>query len=934
MLSLKLFEQLEEICSMKNDKYLFGGMQVIFTGDFYQLPPVQNQLYNDSGKFCFESDIFNQVFHKHILKQVHRQDDPELINVINEVARGELSPHTVSYMSSLHHPLQESKTDVHDIKLFSTNYLVDDFNRKCLLNHPGEVFQYTAKESGHIKYLSRILAPATLWLKCGCPVILLRNLSNKLVNGLLGTVVRCESSGPVVHFPTIDVTTQLDRVAFSVYSPDRNENVAERVQIPIKPAFALTIHKAQGMTLPRVEVDCRQIFLPGQLGVAIGRATTKEGLRVINFSPDSCPTPPACIDRYMTSPSKEETKLCCQTERMSKPLNPLVFSLKDIEDMDLLCFTGGDRDVDTAQEMTEEDDEDVFDEDFDNVIRKISTDKTCVIPQGFDCKTELRSLITENVITPIQAETNSVIDQLLSEEQCHKTEEFVSKQFSALGDLIQLLEISDKDPEPVKGPKLAEFYTKCHEHCTSEQMKLDAMILFCELSSNVSTKVSGHICYNLHVAARKFLLQQKERLYEVCGSVGSTRFLTESSLGKVRYVSGFCVAKLRYKYVKTQYANCYRTSPESQQAYQESKAIIRLLDSMRMSERGLQETSACPETLLETARKQHLSRGLTNVSDTVFSFFMAVCQKCLDLLVTRNVTIHGDQLYQHCVTVMLESSEIFDLFTRCISHVPMLDLSSDSSVNSLLEDLTDITAVVGKVYSELIKKFLLVLLNQFRKDFLQALSVEKKMAHRKQIQVRTKKNASQTTVDYKLLLEDKSEGKIVSHNLLKGLILKDKTFLNSMTRKQLVSLSKAYSSKYLAKDKKEKIVKTLNESITSESLHSVPHPEFIDMESSTQPEPGMNAELERLGASTHNVNDEPEPEPEPAGTSMESSTDTLPTSETMCKICLKGDKPGMEWISCDGCDLWLHRKCAGLTNHLKWKKYTKSKSKFYCKDCL
>ena len=177
MLSCKLFEQVETVCSLKNQGILFGGIQIILSGDFYQLPPVRNSLYGDTGAFCFESDYFQ--FHTIILQEVIRQTDANFINVVNEAARGALSPNSVTLLGQLCRPI-ESNNFVH---LFSTNKLVDSYNRSEVLKMENDrLFEYIGEDSGEKKYLQRILAPHNLWIKTGCPVILLRNISDVLVN--------------------------------------------------------------------------------------------------------------------------------------------------------------------------------------------------------------------------------------------------------------------------------------------------------------------------------------------------------------------------------------------------------------------------------------------------------------------------------------------------------------------------------------------------------------------------------------------------------------------------------------------------------------------------------------------------------------------------------------------------------------------------------
>ncbi|XP_060552695.1 ATP-dependent DNA helicase PIF1-like [Ruditapes philippinarum] len=156
-------------------------------------------------------------------------------------------------------------------------------------------------------------APHKLWLKVGA-VILLRNLSNKLVNGIRGDVISISEDGPVVDFHSVGIQAPMKKIQFTVFSLRDNKDIAVREQLPLKLAFAITIHKAQGMTLDMVEVDCRGIFKPGHLGVAMSRARDFCGLRVTNFTQRACMPQPDIVKDFINQPSQtfSEDLSCCQ----------------------------------------------------------------------------------------------------------------------------------------------------------------------------------------------------------------------------------------------------------------------------------------------------------------------------------------------------------------------------------------------------------------------------------------------------------------------------------------------------------------------------------------------------------------------------------------------------------------------------------------------
>lgn len=289
MLSKKQFEQIEYICrNVRESNYIFGEIQLIGVGDFFQLPPVPDNLKQDPGEYCFKSDLFNKIFsHKFILTHVMRQTQIDFIKAVNDVSKGDLPEDTLNLIKRLNRPLPPGDDP---IRLCARNFDCFVFNSCKLMDMDGKVHVFKAVDDGDLTKLENIPAPKSLHLKIGCPVMLLKNLSSKLVNGLRGTVsyINNENETVGVNFISLNsenFSAELKKETFTLYSALDNKVVASRRQYPLCLAFSITIHKAQGLTLQRVEVDASCIFSPGQFGVAIGRATAKKGLRIIGFHP-------------------------------------------------------------------------------------------------------------------------------------------------------------------------------------------------------------------------------------------------------------------------------------------------------------------------------------------------------------------------------------------------------------------------------------------------------------------------------------------------------------------------------------------------------------------------------------------------------------------------------------------------------------------------
>ena len=303
---------MEHVCRItRNSTKYFGGLQVVCAGDFYQLPPIANDLYQDPGTAAFMSPVWqHSIPHKVILSEVLRQNDKTLTTAINELEQGYPSTRTNELMHSLSRPLSSS---LKPIVLYANNIDVDWHNTSSLSKLPGPVSTYISNDQGDINQLNKMTVQKTLSLKVDCPVILLKNISSDLVNGLQGTVTKLEIDGPTVFFNSKNITVKLQKYLFTTHDPKLNIDTASRLQYPIKPAFAITIHKSQGMTFPVVEVNCKNIIQPGQLGVAVGRAVSLEGLCVKNYHQNICRPHPPEIEKFSSEPGKkiEMNRKCC-----------------------------------------------------------------------------------------------------------------------------------------------------------------------------------------------------------------------------------------------------------------------------------------------------------------------------------------------------------------------------------------------------------------------------------------------------------------------------------------------------------------------------------------------------------------------------------------------------------------------------------------------
>lgn len=247
----------------------FGGIQIVFVGDFFQLPPVAK----DGKKigFAFESKAW-QAANPEVcyLTEQHRQSDELFLEILGAMRNGKV---TKAHKSAL-----LRKPDIApDTKLFTHNVEVDRINSDELNKIDGEGRSYKM-EMGGIEFLADMIAknclsPKVLNVRIGAVVMFTRNnFDEGYVNGTLGTVVGFNSHGPIVE------TKDGRRIAVEDAEWALEDKRAWIKQIPLRLAWAITVHKSQGMSLDSARIDLSKCFEYGQGYVAISRVRTLDGL--------------------------------------------------------------------------------------------------------------------------------------------------------------------------------------------------------------------------------------------------------------------------------------------------------------------------------------------------------------------------------------------------------------------------------------------------------------------------------------------------------------------------------------------------------------------------------------------------------------------------------------------------------------------------------
>ncbi|EGD76622.1 hypothetical protein PTSG_07735 [Salpingoeca rosetta] len=299
MIDAPYFDQLEQTARrVRRCNKPFGGLQLVLVGDFLQLPPVTKR--GEETQFCFQAKSWDACVHECFhLSQVHRQRDRTFVDILHRCRLGQCTPSDITYIQrSATHRLDSSH--IRATRLCTHVKEAKQINEQQLSKLSGSSKLFTRSDASPDVSRSSLASRVekVLELKVGAQVMLSANVnvSAGLANGSRGVVVKFDAVGwPVVEFAngreeTVRMHTWRIRTAAG--------RVMECKQVPLRLAWAVSIHKSQGMTLDALEVDLSRVFEWGQAYVALSRARTYEGLCVKRFSAKSIRAHPRVLAFY------------------------------------------------------------------------------------------------------------------------------------------------------------------------------------------------------------------------------------------------------------------------------------------------------------------------------------------------------------------------------------------------------------------------------------------------------------------------------------------------------------------------------------------------------------------------------------------------------------------------------------------------------------
>ena len=331
----------EKIRLIRDSKEPFGGVQLLLIGDLYQLPPVVTKEdetilkdYYGSNYFFFNSEAIRKVgFETVCLSKVYRQNNPEFINILNKAREGDVSWNDCNKLNTRFMAEFEIPKDSRYITLVAQRKQADAINREMIDGVSGDSKSYSAEITGEFP---KELYPTDgkLVLKKGAQVMFVKNdKDDKYCNGTLGEIVDMKDdkiSVKVGEDTTDVVQASWDNERY-VYDKEKKRVIKNTVgifkQYPLKPAWAITIHKSQGLSFDNAIIDMPRAFAAGQAYVALSRCRTLEGLVLKKkLFPDAFFTDALVSDFYYGVDN------AIHIERLAKVLNYKAFEWEDKDD--------------------------------------------------------------------------------------------------------------------------------------------------------------------------------------------------------------------------------------------------------------------------------------------------------------------------------------------------------------------------------------------------------------------------------------------------------------------------------------------------------------------------------------------------------------------------------------------------------------------------
>lgn len=431
----------------KKPHLLFGGVQVLFIGDLFQLPPVMPDgewmILRDHYKspFFFDSKALTQSSLIYLeLKKIYRQNEQRFIDILNRIRNNEIVEEDLKTINDRYRV--EPYPDKKYITLTSHNYKADKINNEELKKLSGKIHEFKGAVEGEFPEKA-LPTDINMQLKEGAQVMFLRNDKSeerRYYNGKLATVVKIDKEGVRVSMNDQGEELQLEKevwenIRYSYNSVEEKideEKLGSFSQYPIRLAWAITIHKSQGLTFEHAIIDAGDSFAPGQVYVALSRCVSLDGLILHSrIDPNCISTHEAVID-FSNSERKEDELERVLLEEKNVFKNATLINTFDLSNL-----------------------VDFFDDHLDRMRGKTYSHLLSAIPFAVTIVKRLSELQT------VAVKFKGQLEQLLKENDLDKIRERSSKAIEYFSSgMTQWLPLFDEEMESVKKLKKVKKYIK------------------------------------------------------------------------------------------------------------------------------------------------------------------------------------------------------------------------------------------------------------------------------------------------------------------------------------------------------------------------------------------------------------------------------------------------------------------------------------------
>ncbi len=298
MLDGRVLEMVEVVCrTIRKNNESFGGLQIILVGDFFQLPPIAGM--GNIARFAFESIVWEKAkFLTCYITEQHRQEDEMLLGLLSSIRKNDV---TDEHRTLLSEQVDIKFEDIEPTKLFTHNKDVDAMNLARLKELDTKKASFKMESRGNkgvlMGLVKNCLSPEMLELRLEAMVMCTKNnFEHGYVNGTLGRVVEFDRND---GFPIIETSLgKRIKIESTTWKVEEDGKVmAEITQVPLRLAWAITIHKSQGMSLDAAEIDLRNAFTYGQGYVALSRVRTLDGMKMIGINASALVVDPKIVLR-------------------------------------------------------------------------------------------------------------------------------------------------------------------------------------------------------------------------------------------------------------------------------------------------------------------------------------------------------------------------------------------------------------------------------------------------------------------------------------------------------------------------------------------------------------------------------------------------------------------------------------------------------------